>query len=144
MRKLYIALLLYWGLVGAVLAQVALTTNIPPGSNTSNLTGSATFTTGASSATLTGASNKWTYICGFVVTSAGTTTAATGTITVTGTISGTMNFQYVFVSSGQGVLGIAFGPGCIQSANQNSNIVVNTPAGGAGTAGAVTAWGYTN
>jgi len=55
----------------------------------------------------------------------------------------TMNFTYVFVSSGQGVLGVAF-PGCLVASAANTNIVVNTPAGGAGTVGSVSAWGFTN
>jgi hypothetical protein len=54
-----------------------------------------------------------------------------------------MNFVYAFVSSGQGVFGIAF-PGCISGSAQNTSIVVNVPAGGAGTTVAATAWGYTN
>ena len=41
------------------------------------------------------------------------------------------------------VFGIAF-PGCISGSAQNTNIVVNVPAGGAGTTVAATAWGYTN
>jgi hypothetical protein len=144
MRKALAALILLLGLASAALAQVALTKPIPEGPNVFNATASATFTTGTATATLTGASGKFTYICGFVVTSAGTTTATLGDITITGTITGTLNFEYAFVSSGQGILGIAFGPGCIQSSAKNTSIVVNVPAGGAGTAGAVTAWGYTN
>ena len=141
MRKLLILLLAL--ALGSAQAQVVTTKPFPEGGQTNNLTASVTGTTGAIVATLTGASNKFTYLCGFVVTSGGTTSALVGAITVTGTISGTMPFTYVFVSSGQGILGIAF-PGCISSANQNQNIVVNVPAGGAGTTVAVTAWGYTN
>ncbi len=143
MKRLSIALLLYLGLASAALAQVVTTKPFPEGGQTNNLTNSATFTTGTSSATLTGAAGRFTYICGFVVSSAGTTAATLGAITVTGTVSGTMNFEYAFVSTGQGIFGIAF-PGCISSSAANTSIVVNTPAGGAGTVGAVTAWGYTN
>jgi len=144
MRKLIAALVVLLGLAGAALAQVALFTQIPTAGNLANITASNTFTTGTSSATLAGATGKWTYICGFVVSSAGTTAATLGNVTVTGTVSGTLNFEYSFVSAGQGILGIAFGPGCIQSSTLNTSIVVNTPAGGAGTVGAVTAWGFTN
>ena len=143
MRKLSAALLIYLGLASAALAQVVTTKPFPEGGQTNNLTNSATFTTNTSSATLTGVAGRFTYICGFVVTSAGTTAATLGAITITGTVSGTMNFEYAFVSIGQGILGVAF-PGCISSSAANTNIVVNTPAGGAGTVGAVTAWGYTN
>lgn len=145
MRLVLSLLLCLWLSVASAVAQVAIVKEFPQGQGvTSNLTASNTFTTGTSSATLTGASGKSTYLCGFVVTSAGTSSATVGNITVTGTIGGTMNFEYAFVSSGQGILGVAFGPGCIQSAATNTNIVVNTPAGGTGTAGAVTAWGFTN
>ncbi len=143
MKKLSAALLLCLGLASAALAQVVTTKPFPEGGQTNNLTNSATFTTGTSSATLTGAAGRFTYICGFVVSSAGTTAATLGAITVTGTVSGTMNFEYAFVSTGQGIFGIAF-PGCISSSAANTSIIVNTPAGGAGTVGAVTAWGYTN
>lgn len=142
MRKHLLALALLLAL-GPATAQVVTVKDFPQGAQTNNTTSSNTFTTGSSSATLTGASNKFTYICGFVVTSAGTTAATLGNITITGTIGGTMNFEYAFVSSGQGILGIAF-PGCISSSGKNTSIVVNTPAGGSGTVGAVTAWGYTN
>jgi hypothetical protein len=107
------------------------------------LTVSTTGTTAQITATLTGAAGRWTYICGFVLTSAGTTTATLGNATVAGTISGTMNFTYSFVSSGQGLLGVAF-PGCITSSAPNTSIVVTLPAGGAGTTAAISAWGYLN
>ena len=143
MRKILAALLLFLGLASAALAQVVTTKQFPQGGQTNNLTASNTFTTAAATATLTGAANHWTYLCGFTVTTGGTTTAALGNITITGTVSGTMNFGYTFVSSGQGIIGIAF-PGCISSSAVNTSIVVNVPAGGAGTVGAVTSWGYTN
>lgn len=144
MKKLLLAFGLYLAFASGALAQVALVKPLPQGANVFNATASSTFTTGAATATLTGASGKWTYLCGFVVTSAGTTSATLGNVTITGTVTGTLNFEYAFVSSGQGVFGTAFGPGCIQSSAQNTSIVINTPAGGAGTVGAVTAWGYTN
>ena len=143
MYRILAALLLYFGLASVALAQVVTVKPFPQGGQTNNLTASQAFTTGASSATLTGAAGKWTYLCGFTVTSAGTTSATLGAITITGTVSGTMTFEYAYVSSGQGILGIAF-PGCISSSAINTSIVVNTPAGGAGTVGAVNAWGYTN
>jgi hypothetical protein len=143
MKRLALLLGLLGSLCGVAYAQVVTVKPFPEGGQTNNLTASATFTTGASSATLTGGAGRWTYLCGFTVTSAGTTTPTSGTVTVTGTVTATMNFTYVYVSSGQGILGIAF-PGCISSSAINTSIVVNTPAGGAGTTGSVTAWGYTN
>lgn len=141
MKKL--ALLLALLFVGVAQAQPVVVWPPPQGAQVTPLTASATGTTGAFSATLTGVTGKWTYICGFTMTSGGTTAATLGNATVTGTISGTMNFTYVYVSSGQGLLGIAF-PGCISSSATGTNIVVNMPAGGAGTTAAITAWGYIN
>ena len=143
-HKLLTTLGLWLCLLIPAAGQVALTKPLPDSPNVFNITASATFTTGTATATLTGVSSKYTYLCGFTVTSAGTSSATLGNISITGTITGSLNFEYAFVSSGQGVLGIAFGPGCIQSSAKNTSIVVNVPAGGTGTVGAVTAWGYTN
>lgn len=142
MKKLALVLGLWLSFASASFGQVVTTAPFPQGGQTNNLVASNTFTTGTATATLTGAAGKWTYVCGFTVTSAGTTSATLGDVTVTGTIA-TMNFEYAFVSSGQGVFGIAF-PGCISSSAVNTSIVINVPAGGAGTVGAVTVWGYTN
>jgi hypothetical protein len=145
MKRLSIAFALLLGLVSWAIAQTALVSQLPTGTNVFNTTASNTFTTGSSSAAIAAKSGQWTYLCGFVVTTAGTTPAALGNVTVTGTVGGTMNYEYLFVSSGQGILGIAFGPGCIQSASTATPITVNVPAsGGSGTVGAVTAWGFTN
>lgn len=105
------------------------------------VTASATGTTAAVAATLAASPVRTTYICGFVMTSGGTTAAAVGNATVAGTIGGTLNFTYVDVSTGQGLLGVAF-PQCIPGSALNTAIVVTMPAGGAGTVAAVSAWGY--
>ena len=102
---------------------------------------STTGTVGAISVVLPGAVNRLTSLCGFVITSGGTTTAVVGVATVTGVVSGTMSFEYVAVSSGQGLLGVAF-PQCLPAATASAGISVTSPAGGTGTVGAVTAWGY--
>jgi len=136
MRKLAAALLAFL-LASAALAQTLV---VPAQTNLNQIQASATGTTGQVTATLTGAAGRWTNLCGFVVTSAGTSSAAAVNVTVTGTGT-TMNFTYNFVSSGQGVLGVAL-PACIQSSAVNTNIVVTVPGGGAGTTVAVTAWGY--
>lgn len=110
--------------------------------NSTPITASATGTTGAISATLPGVVGKTTFLCGFALTSGGTTAALTVNSTVVGTIGGTLNFAYVFVSTGQGAFGVAF-PVCIPANAMNTAIVVNLPAGGAGTTvAAVSAWGY--
>jgi hypothetical protein len=137
MKKLSAALLLYLGLACAALAQTAI---IPIQTTINQIQNSATGTTGSVVATLSGTSGQWTYICGFTVTSAGTTAAIAANVTVTG-IASTMNFTYAFVSSGQGALGVAF-PACISASAANTNIVVTVPGGGTGTTVAVSAWGY--
>jgi hypothetical protein len=138
-----LALLAWLALCAVAQAQVPVVFPGPSGSQTIPLTATATGNTVAFSVTLTGAAGKFTYICGFVFTSGGTTTATIGNATVTGTVSGTLNFAYVFPSTGQGILGVAF-PGCIISSAVNTNIVVTLPPGGAGTVAAISAWGYTN
>lgn len=113
--------------------------NYPAGSIPT--TNSATGTTGAVTATLAAVIGRTTYICGFVITSGGTTSAALGAATVTGALGGTLNFVYVDVSTGQGLLGVAF-PQCVPGSAENTAIAVNAPAGGAGTIAAVSAWGF--
>lgn len=142
MKKLCAALLLLLGLASAALAQIVTVAPFPQGGQPNNLTASSTFTTGTSTVTLAGAAGRWTYLCGFTLTTGATTAAITGAVTITG-VPTTMNFTYVFVSTGQGVLGIAF-PGCISASASNTSIVINIPAGGAGTVGSASAWGYTN
>jgi hypothetical protein len=105
------------------------------------LTASTTGTTAATAATLAGTVGKTTFVCGFTMTSGGTSAAVVADATVSGTISGTLHFAYVSVSSGQGSFGVAF-PLCIPASATNTSIVVTEPAGGTGTVSAVTAWGY--
>jgi hypothetical protein len=103
---------------------------------------SATGTTAAVNTALPGYANKWTYICGFVITSAGTSTSTVVTASIIG-IATPMNFVYNYVSSGQGILGVAL-PACVTASNQGSPITVGVPGGGAGTTVAVSAWGFAN
>lgn len=106
------------------------------------VTASATGTTAATAATLSGVASKTTYICGFSMRSTATA-AVTGNATVAGTISATMNFTHWTgpVASSIGVTEQYFYP-CIPASAVNTSIVVTSPA--AGTAGvmSVTAWGY--
>jgi hypothetical protein len=113
--------------------------NYPSGSAPVNC--STAGTTGAVSCTLAGRQGAQTFICGFVITSGGTTTAIDVLATITGTVN-TLNFSYMGVSSGQGLLGVAF-PHCQPASAVNTGIVVSLPALGLGTINAaVTAWGY--
>jgi hypothetical protein len=99
----------------------------------------------AANATLAGAAAKFTWLTGFEVTGSGATTGLVVTVTVTGTIGGTLFYTYTFTA---GVLLpntpliIEFTKP-IQSSAVNTSIVVNCPASGAGgTNNAVVAHGY--
>lgn len=140
--------LLAWFATTPVLAQAsnwwggaATATGYP--NNSTPVTASATGTTGAVTATLPAINGKTTFLCGFVMTSGGTTAATTGPATVTGTINGALNFVYEepALAAGQGRLVVPFAP-CVPASGQNTAIVINMPAGGAGTTAAVTSWGY--
>lgn len=107
------------------------------------ITASATGTTAATTATLTGVTGQNTYICGFRIL-ANATGAATANATVTGTVTGTMNFtQWTApVASGIGNVSEEFLP-CIQSSAPGVSISVVSAAPGSGGVVSVTAWGFT-
>lgn len=143
MKKLWLALALLAAALPAF-AQPVQVVPIPAGPQLVPLTATQTGTTGTVSATIGGTTGKFTYVCGFVATSAGTTSFTSGTLTLSGTVSTNMNFIYVFPAAGsQGLLGVAF-PGCIASIRTGVPISVLMPAGGAGTTAAASIWGYTN
>ena len=105
------------------------------------ITASATGTTAATTATLAAAVGKTTYICGFSMRSVATAAAA-GNATVTGTITGTLNFTH-----GTGATPTVipndqrFNP-CIPASATNTSIAVVSPAAGTGGVMSVTAWGF--
>jgi hypothetical protein len=103
---------------------------------------SATGTTTAFTATLAAASGKTTYICGFEV-DAYATSATTVALTLTGTITGTMNFQEPVgvIGSSNGIAHRDFNP-CIPASTTNTTIVVNAGAAGSGGVASISAWGY--
>lgn len=115
--------------------------------NSTPITASATGSTGAIAATLTGAAAKTTYLCGFNYQGSDATAAVVGNIAVTGTITGTMNFGYAALALGATVPqpppnAQVFTP-CIPSSAVNTSIVVTPPTLGAGaTIATVSAWGY--
>lgn len=115
---------------------------MPQGAQVSPEQGSTTGTTGQITVTLAGAQGRFTYFCGFTISSGGTTSAAVVNTTITG-LSTTLNHTYVFVSSGQGLLGVAL-PTCIPSSAVNTAVTLTVPGGGAGTVVAASIWGYTN
>lgn len=104
-------------------------------------TATATGTTAATTATLAAVSAKFTYICGFTITS-DATAALAGTATVTGVVGGTMSYiQNVGSATAAGVLSQNFNP-CLQSSAVNTAIAVISVAAGTGGNTAVVAWGY--
>lgn len=112
------------------------------------VTNTATGTTGAVVATLPAVAGKTTYLCGFYYTGTNAT-AANGatTVTVTGTIGGTMSFGFPTLAAAATVpntmpVDEQFMP-CVAASAINTAIAVNGPALGAGaTLATVTAWGY--
>lgn len=96
-------------------------------------------------ATLAAATGKVTSICGFAITSAGSTGAAIVSPTVTGVITGTMTFTYATVAGvtlGNQPLIVPFTP-CVSANAPNTAIVVSMPTLGTGNTNAtVSAWGY--
>ncbi|MDB6085542.1 MAG: hypothetical protein JWN43_3423 [Gammaproteobacteria bacterium] len=112
------------------------------------ITASATGTTGAVVATLPAVAGKTTYICGFYYTGTNATAANTATsVTVTGTIGGTMSFGFPTLAAAATTpntipVDEAFLP-CVAASAINTAIAVNGPALGTGaTQATVTAWGY--
>jgi hypothetical protein len=100
---------------------------------------------GVAVATLAAVTGKVTYICGFAITSAGSTGAAIVSPTVTNTVTGTMTFTYASVAGvtlGNQPLVVPFNP-CISASAPNTTVVVTLPSLGAGNTNAsVSAWGY--
>lgn len=96
-------------------------------------------------ATLAAAAGKTTYICGFSITSAGSTAAAVVSPTITNVITGTMTFTYASVAGAtlaNQPLIVPFNP-CVPANAANTTIPVALPSLGAGNTNAtVSAWGY--
>ena len=96
-------------------------------------------------ATLPAIQGRFTYICGFSITSAGSTGAADVVATVTGLNGGTLSFSYETVAGANAAnlpLVIPFTP-CMPSSTVNTAVVVTLPSLGTGnTTATVNAWGY--
>jgi hypothetical protein len=112
------------------------------------ITASASGSTGAIAATLPALAGKTTYICGFYFSGTNATAANPATsVTITGTIGGTMTFGFPTLAAATTVpntlpLDEEFIP-CIAASNINTPIVANGPALGAGaTLTTANAWGY--
>lgn len=100
---------------------------------------------GVAAASLAAATGKVTYICGFSITSAGSTGAAVVSPTVSGIVTGTMTFTYSSIAGAtlaNPPLVVPFRD-CISASAPNTAIVVSMPSLGAGnTNTTVSAWGY--
>jgi hypothetical protein len=109
-------------------------------SNSSGTVAAATAT-----ATLPATPGRYTYICGFSITSAGSTAAAVVSPTVTSVVGGTMTYTYTSVAGvtlANVPLIITFTP-CLPAATANTTIPVSMPSLGSGnTNTTVTAWGF--
>jgi hypothetical protein len=106
------------------------------------ITASTIGTTAATTATLAGVAAKTTYICGMSIR-ANASGAITGNSTVTGTISGTLNFMQwtAPAANGIGVTEQMFSP-CVPASAVNTGIAVISAAPGTGGNVSVSAWGY--
>jgi hypothetical protein len=105
------------------------------------ITATNTGTTAVTTATLAANVTKTTFLCGFTI-QADATAAIAGAATVTGTISGALNFlQSVGAATVAGSLSQTFSP-CIPGSAINTGIAINSAAAGVGGVTAVSAWGY--
>lgn len=115
---------------------------IPAGTD---VTSSATGANAAITATLPGAAGKTTRISGFEVTGTGATSATIVTVTVTGLVSGTLNYVVAIpagIQTSITPLLVTF-PREVAASAENTAIVVNVPAFGLGNTNvAVSAHGY--
>lgn len=106
------------------------------------ITASATGGTSTVPVTLAGVAGKTTYISGFTISS-DATSLAIGTASITGLVTGTMNFlqPILAAASGVGVLSQTFNPP-IPATAANTAIVITSAAAGIGGNTSVNAWGY--
>lgn len=120
---------------------VAVTSQYPSGALP--ITASATGTTGATTATLAAHATKTTYLCGFSIRAVATAAVAANS-TVTGTVTGTLNFlQFTqAVATGIGITEPNLGSTCIPGSAANTALAVISAAPGSGGVISVSAWGY--
>jgi hypothetical protein len=105
------------------------------------ITGNATGTTGAVVGTLAAAPGKFTYICGFNVSSVGGT-APSSPITVAGIVGSSQVYQTpINATGGQILVSQNFIP-CIPSSAANTAITITTTAASGATAVDVNSWGF--
>jgi hypothetical protein len=117
----------------------------PPSGATQKTGASGNVANASAVATLAAVSAKTNYITGFQVTAAGATAASVVNVTVTGLITGTATYTFVFpagVTTAAQSLIVSFET-AVKASGVNTAIVVTLPAGGTGnTNAAVAAQGY--
>lgn len=100
---------------------------------------------GTATATLPAAQGKYTYLCGFSITSSGSTAAAVVSPTVSNLVGGTQTYTYSSVAGvtlANAPLVVNFTP-CVPTTAINTTVPVSLPSLGAGNTNAtVDAWGY--
>jgi len=116
-----------------------------PGSLQTAITSSASAGNASNVATLAGVAGKTTYITGFSATASGSTAALDVTVTVAGTISGTLNYTFTFpvgaLVAAQPLVVNFSQP--IPASAANTAITVTLPAGGVGNTNAsIAAYGF--
>lgn len=139
MRRLFQALYFVLAFTDPGLAQ---NRGFPQPNAFNGVTASAVGTTAATTATIPALQGFTAYLCGFSIR-ANATGAATGNATVTGLMSGTLNFSQwtAPLASGLGIIEPSLG-GCVPASGQNSAIAVISAAPGAGGVVSVSAWGF--
>lgn len=148
MRKLTaLSFLGFLALIPAVLAM------LPAGAQTPQQAAAGVATISASSgnvaagtaAATIAANGQQNYLCGFSITSAGSTGATIVSATVTGLTGGTQTYTYATVAGvtlGNQPLVVTF-QACLAATGPNVAITVSLPSLGAGNTNAtVNAWGY--
>lgn len=119
--------------------------SVAPGVGVQITASSGNVAAAPATATLAAAVGKVTYLCGMMVTSAGSTAAAVVNGTITNIIGGTMSFTYTSAAGAtlaNAPLVVPFNP-CLPAATPNTTIAVSLPSLGAGNTNAsVSAWGY--
>lgn len=106
---------------------------------------SGTVAAGAATATIPAVAGATNFLCGFAITSTGSTAAAVVAPTVVGLNGGTETFAYASVAGATlaNLPLIVNYNGCVPASGPNVAIVVSLPSLGAGSTNAtVNAWGY--
>ena len=119
--------------------------SVYPAAATAVMNSSGNVAASAAVATLPGVAGKTTFICGFTMSSSGSTGALVVSPTIAGVVSGTMTYTYTTIAGAtlaNPVLSNNFSP-CLPASAANTAIVVTLPSLGGGNTNATTvAWGF--